>query len=56
MGLQGNNRSVWKSTPQKVKVLYIKYLSTLEGSQVLRGTGNPVGIQPDHGLRLNTKV
>ena len=24
------------------------------GSQVLRDTGNPVGIRADHGLRLNT--
>jgi hypothetical protein len=49
-----DNRSTWKCTPKKVRVLYVKFQDRLEVSQVLRDTGNPVGIQADHGLRLNT--
>ena len=55
-GTLKGSRSVWKVTPKKVKVLYIKLESALEGSQVLRGTGNSAGIWPDHGLSLNTRV
>ena len=41
--------------PKRVKASYVKFQSRLKVSQVLRDTGNPVGIWADHGLRLNTK-
>ena len=47
--------SVWKDAPKRVKALYAKSKSALGVSQVLRSTWNSVGIQADHGLRLNTK-
>jgi hypothetical protein len=53
-GRQGDNGNVWKDVPKRVKVSYVKFPSRLEVSQVPRDTGNPVGIQADHGLRLNT--
>jgi len=37
-----------------VKAQYMKSQDTLEVSQVPRDTRNLVGIQADHGLRLNT--
>jgi hypothetical protein len=40
--------------PKKVKVLYAKFLTRLEVSQVPWDTGNPVGIWADHGPRLKT--
>ena len=46
--------STWKCTPERVKASYAKSQDPLEVSQVLRSTGNSVGIQADHGLRLNT--
>ncbi len=45
----------WKGRPKKVIVLYAKSDRLLRtGTQVLRGTGNPVGIWGDHPPRLNT--
>jgi hypothetical protein len=48
--------NIWKDIPKRVKVSYAKFQSRLEVSQVPRDTGNPVGIQADHGLRLNTTL
>ena len=48
------SKSIWKDTPKRVKAPYTKPKSALEVSQVLRSTWNSVGIQADHGLRLNT--
>ena len=55
-GTGENSGSVWEVTPKKVKVLYAKFSSDLEVSQVQRSTGNSAGIQPDHGLSLNTRI
>ena len=51
------NRKTWKGLPKMVIAQYVKD-KDLSGmvSQVLRGTRNPVGIRPDHWVRLNTKT
>ena len=54
VGLRTDSRSIWKDAPKRVKASYTKSGSTLGVSQVLRDTGNPVGIWADHGLRLKT--
>ena len=56
MGLFIDRRSGWKAAPKRVIVPYLTFVNTLEVPQVLPGTGNSVGIWPDHGLSLNTKV
>jgi len=53
-GRRMDSRNAWKGIPKRVKVSYAKFWSRLGVSQVLRDTWNPVGIQADHGLRLNT--
>jgi hypothetical protein len=51
------SRKIWNVLPKTVKARYAKS-KDLSGmvSQVLRGTWNPVGIRPDHRVRLNTRT
>lgn len=53
-GSQMVRRTALKGRPQKVQALYSKIKWRLVESWVRRGTWNPVGINRDHPVRLNT--